>query len=323
MAATPAPVAALAGSAVPVASLVSASAASHGLAAGAAFSTAEAPALGSTDTFWVTDWNAGGYRQLDATVVYGGERCVIYVRTDSRSHRSPSTDWARSSTTRVYPQVTAVLGAEPNPGIDGDARVVILLSDFDDPAVFGYFTPADIAPVLDETHSNRREMIYLDSEAVAAEPQNAGSLAAHEFAHLIVYYRDNVLDPSPGRNAEPSWLTEGLATYAEHIAGYDGRTDSLLRSFADDPDVNLTTWLDYRAHYGASYAFVSYLAAREGPGFIGALIDYPAEGVAGINAVLRARGAFETFDSLFDDWVVANFVDGRFPEVAPYCLSRH
>jgi hypothetical protein len=161
-------------------------------------------------------------------------------------------------------------------------------------------------------------MIYLDSEAVAAEPQNAGSLAAHEFAHLIVYYRHYLLDPSPGQTPEPYWMTEGFATYAEHLAGYDGRTDSQLRSFANDTDVSLTTWLDYRAHYGASYAFMSYLAVREGQGFIGALVDYPADGIAGINAVLRARGAFETFDSLFDDWVVANFLDGRPPEVAPY-----
>ncbi len=63
---------------------------------------------------------------------------------------------------------------------------------------------------------------------------------------------------------------------------------------------------------------MSYLAVREGQGFIGALVDYPADGVAGINDVLRARGAVETFDSLFDDWVVANFLDGRPPEVAPY-----
>jgi hypothetical protein len=63
---------------------------------------------------------------------------------------------------------------------------------------------------------------------------------------------------------------------------------------------------------------MSYLAVREGQGFIGALVDYPADGIVGINDVLRARGSFDTFDSLLDDWVVANFLDGRSPEASPY-----
>ena len=318
-AATAEPVAASAGVLVPATPLVSASVASDGLPVGAALSPAGAPTIGTADTFWVTAWNTGGYRQVGATVAYAGERCVIYVEDGQTVAPFTIDQLGGEFDSRVYPQLTAVLGAEPNPGIDGDARVVILLADFDYPAVSGYFAPADIAPVPDETHSNRREMIYLDSEAVTAEPQNAGSLAAHEFAHLIVYYRDYVLDPSPGRAAEPAWLMEGLATYAEHVAGYDGRTNSLLRSFANDPDINLTTWPGYRENYGASYAFMSYLAVREGQGFIGALVDYPADGAVGINDVLRARGVvFETFDTLLDDWVVANFIDGRSPEVAPY-----
>lgn len=277
------------------------------------------PVVGQAHTFWAIAWNTGAYRQVGATVVYVGEHCIIYVEDGQVVAPFTVGRLGGEFDSQVYPRLTAVLGSEPSPGIDGEPRVVILLYDFEDMAVSGYFAPADIAPVPDETHSNRREMIYLDSEAVAAEPQNAGSLAAHEFAHLIVYYRDYMLDPSPGGAAEPYWLTEGFATYAEHLAGYDGRTNSELRGFANDTDVNLTKWLDYRAHYGASYAFVSYLAVREGQGFIGALVDYPADGVAGINAVLRARGALETFDSLFDDWVVANFLDGRSPEVAPYC----
>ncbi len=215
--------------------------------------------------------------------------------------------------------MTAVFGAEPNPGIDDDPRVVILIYGFDDVHLSGYFEPADLVPALDEAHSNRREMIYLDSSSVANEPQQAGALAAHEFAHLVVYYRDYVLDPSPGRTPEPSWLAEGLSAYAEHVAGYDDRVGSQLRSFASDPDTNLTSWVDTWGHYGVGYAFVSYLAAREGQSFIGALVDYPADGVAGINDVLWKRWAvFDTFATLFDEWVIANFLDGRPPNIVPY-----
>jgi hypothetical protein len=286
--------------------------------AAAAYAASSDVAVGATATFWATNWATGYYEQVEASVAYVGAACVIYVES---GYPVPQVTVERLGTefdSTVYPTLTADLGAEPNPGIDGDSRVALLLYDFFDSSISGYFSPIDVDPPAGETYSNRRELIYLNAEAVAAEPDNAGSVAAHEFTHLIVYYRDYMLDPSAGREDEPAWVTEGICMYGEHISGYDGRTNSLLRSFANDPSTNLTSWRDYRAHYGASYAFVSYLAVREGQDFIADLVEYPADGVAGINYVLRARGAFETFDTLLDDWVVANFLDGRAPEVSPY-----
>ena len=51
-------------------------------------------------------------------------------------------------------------------------------------------------------------------------------------------------------------------------------------------------------------------------------LSQPADGIAGINAVLRSRGAFDTFATLFDDWVVANFLDSRPPSGCTLCV-RH
>lgn len=272
----------------------------------------------ASETFWVTAWDTGAYRQAQAAMVYAGEHCVIYLEDGQWVAPYTIQKLGTEFDSRVYPWVTPVLGSEPNPGVDGDARIFILLCDLKDISVSGYFSPVDVAPEEKEAHSNRREIIYLDSAAVASDPKNAGSLAAHEFAHLIVYYRDYMLDPSPARAPETDWLTEGFTTYAESLAGYDGRTGSLLLAFASDTDMNLTCWADDRGHYGASYAFMSYLAAREGPGMIGALIDNPSDGVAGINAILRLRGSTNTFDSLLDDWAVANFLDGRGIESPPY-----
>ena len=73
--------------------------------------------------------------------------------------------------------------------------MAILVYDFDDYAVDGSFNPCDIDPD-GVNHSNHRAMFYLNSQALETEPQNAGALAAHEFAHLVLHYRDVVLDPS-------------------------------------------------------------------------------------------------------------------------------
>ena len=293
---------------------------SPALAAGTASPIAASdPVVGQVDTFWVKDWNGAGYFQIEAEVAQVGDSCVVYVQ-DGEFVAPVTVERLRTEfDAAVYPRVTELLGAEPRPGIDGQSRIVILLYDFATFSVNGYFSPLDIAPSAGQGYSNHREMIYLNGEVVASEPENAGSLAAHEFAHLIVYYRDYLLEESSARTEEPTWMYEGFSMFAEHVAGYDGRTNSQLRSFANDPGTNLTSWADYSAHYGASYAFMSYLAMREGEDFVTDLANQPADGVAGINETLLDRGeTFETFDTFLDDWMVANFLDGRDPEVYPY-----
>ena len=164
-------------------------------------------------------------------------------------------------------------------------------------------------------------MIYLNSITVASEPDNAGSLAAHEFAHLLTYYHSYMLDADPARTLPVTWLDEGIAMYAEHLAGYDGRTNSLLLSFTSAPDVNFTDWDGSASDYGAAYAFVSYLVARKGQDFLTALVSRPLDGEAGINAVLQERGSFDTFDSLLDDWILADFLAGHPPIAPPFSFS--
>ena len=222
--------------------------------------------------------------------------------------------------------------------------MAILVYDFGgSPAgsVEGSFNPLDIDPGFyagGGTHSNRREMVYVNSNSLLMDPGSAAALAAHEFAHLIIHYQNVMLDPSydqgaSGRSAaaqgvtpEPDWLQEGLAVYAEHLCGYDARAMSLLSAFTRDPNWDLTAWGGgTREHYGASYSFISYLAGREGPDFIRQLVHEPLDGVAGINATLRALdpgGVGDTFDTLFDDWVLAGFLNNKPPELSPYLFTN-
>jgi hypothetical protein len=280
-----------------------------------------APAVGTSETFWALDWSTDTYSQIHATARYVGEHGIVYV--DESEWFSDYLVNALGTTfdTKVYPAIVAAYGSEPNPGIDGDSRVAILVYDFNSYSVDGSFYSRDIDPD-GASRSNRREMFYLNLQALQADSDDAGALAAHEFAHLIIHYRDFMLDTSAYPAPEATWLSEGLATYAEHLAGYDGRVDGQLLAFTEDPAVSLTDWgLGLRANYGASYSFMRYLAEREGSDFIRALVEEPWDGTAGIDGALAATGSPDRFVSLFDDWIVAGFLDGHAPQVWPYSFT--
>lgn len=283
-----------------------------------------APPLGTTELFRADDWGNDQSITLLATVRWTGEHAVIYVQQGRPVPDGFLATLGESFDTRVYPSLTTVLGAEPNPGIDGQPRVVLLLYDFNDPSISGAFHPWDIDP--HDGGGNAREMIYLNLESLVGDPDLAAAAAAHEFAHLIFYYRSYLLDPSPGKTYRGAttyrWIEEGVATYAELIAGYGTRAADALRSFALQPNKNLTRWEGgFLSDYGAGFGFMAYLAERAGQGVITDLVGRPLAGITGIDAVLGARGAFDTFASLFDDWVIANFLDGRPPAAPPYSLA--
>ncbi len=283
------------------------------------------PPVGSLQTFHVEDW--GNERSIDiaATVRRVGEHSVLYVQK-GRSAPDPFLDALTAAfDTGIYPTLTTVLGPEPNPGVDGEERIVLLLYDFNKSSIHGAFFPNDIDPRA-PPGSNQREMIMLNLESVISDVELASAAAAHEFAHLIVYYRNFLLDPNPGKkyrgNLEYRWIEEGLAMYAELATGHGTRARDYLRSFAFEPTKNLTRWegRPWNNDYGASYSFMAYVAELTGQSIIRRLVDTPMAGIAGIDAALEANGSFPTFASLFDGWVITNFLDGR-PPASPYSIG--
>lgn len=279
--------------------------------------------VGDKALFWTLDWATNIYSRITATARYVGQHVVVYV-DDEQSMSQFIVDWLGSDFDSViYPTLTAAYGSEPNPGLDNDPRVVILIYDFNDPLndVDGAFYTWDIDPD-GHRYSNMREMFYLNAAALESDPGSAPELAAHEFSHLILHYQDRMLDPSPQASQESIWVAEGLSTYGEYLCGYGQRVGYQLLAFTRDPNFGLTHWRGLRANYGASYGFMSYLADWQGPAFLRALVQQPLDGPAGIEAALSAIGSSSTFTSVFDDWVVANFLDSRGPETAPYYFSK-
>ena len=281
------------------------------------------PQLGIPEQFWVEDWSTRIYRSIQASPRYVGDHVAVYVEDYVELPDYTVSDLGTTFDGIIYPTLTTALGSEPNPGIDGDHRIAILIYDFNDPtdSIDGSFNYPDMDPSSGFPHSNRREMFYLNLRALRTDPYCAPNLAAHEFAHLIAHHRDALFDVSGRPRSEPAWLVEGFTTYAEHLCGYDGRTTRQVLSYAYDPNFNLTYWEGVQANYGASYLFMRYLLERQGPEFVRTLVDEPLDGVAGVNAALASVGSSSTFDSLFDDWVIANFLNGKLQHLPPYSYS--
>ena len=123
---------------------------------------------------------------------------------------------------------------------------------------------------------------------------------AHEFQHLI--HHD--IDPD-----EYSWVNEGCSTLAEYINGY-GMGSNLAYYITDFWETSLTQWEGMLANYGCVQLWAVYMYEHYGgQPFIWALVHEQANGIQGVNNVLKARHIHKTFDEIFQDWEIANYLD--------------
>ena len=135
------------------------------------------------------------------------------------------------------------------------------------------------------------------------------TVLAHEFQHMVHWHND--------RNEE-TWVNEGLSELAQEIAGYP--PDMVFaRVFAENPDTQLNTWSidpsDNGRHYGSAYLFMAYFLQRFGEEMTRAVVSDGANGSRGFDNALREAGLDVTFEDVFADWVIANYV-GDFDTLA-------
>jgi hypothetical protein len=217
---------------------------------------------------------------------------------------------------------------------ESDALVVLAYNAFDDYFYFcdetsytaGYFAPG----FIDELGMNIIVVDVLDwANSIGAEGgHSVEGIIAHELEHLLMEYSDTT---------EPSWVDEGLADVAAFFNGYFGDENSALASHSAYHQVyhretSLTRWGGGLENYGASYSWFVYLWEQAGGNGGGSLTpdqDYDdaagdlliklifqnqADEWAGIEAAIaqwetRTGGNLPDIQTLFQDWVVANYAD--------------
>ncbi len=255
---------------------------------------------GRQDVFWVADLESLEMYEVEATLAHVSKHAYWYFPTGQEPRGTVLPATARVFDEVIYPIVTATFGSEWSPGIDNDPRLTILHAPLR--SVAGYYNAADEYPKSVYPFSNEREMLYMNNWRIGT-PAYLGTLA-HELQHAVHWAGD------PG---EETWVNEGLSEVAKYVADY-GLT--FINSFITSPSASLTVWPSRgeatRPHYGAASLFMEYLAQRYGGhDNLSKLVAQPEDGTEGVTAYLRSLDYDVTFQDVFRDWLVANYLDSR------------
>jgi len=275
--------------------------------------------VGQKDTLWAYDFSNSSHYQVPATCRAVGQHCYILVEDSAWTNRVDSVAVAglvkafdqsceADPHKGIYQMDVETFGNPPDPGVDGDPRIFILLLDIKDDCredgtyYGGYFYSLNeydtgTPDCRDCQYSNFREMFYVDCNPLDVKSESAKGVLAHEFQHLIHWGKDP---------KEKNWVNEGCSGYAEYVCGY--RSRRVGDHFLANPNNSLIDWIGTFADYEQTFMFIAYLAEHYGGRqTIKELVAEGRNGIAGVNEVLRTKGA--DFTSLFADWVIANYLD--------------
>lgn len=281
--------------------------------------TLEAPApvylIGDRQTFWVTNVDTNETFQIDAVLRYATPHVYFWIQSGVRYQEVKLINLVELFEKTIYPKNREFFGSEWTPGIDHDPHLYILYVRGVG-SIGGYFSANDSVHPLAHKYSNAHEMFIVSADYVDLDSE-AASVLAHEFQHMIHWYRD--------RNEE-SWVNEGFSVLAEFLNGYDiGWVDD---AYVSQPDIQLTFWPsvgESYPYYGSAFMFLNYFLNRFGEEATRTLVALPENGLVGIDTVLSKLGITDsktgevlTADDVFSDWVVANYLndtslgDGRY-----------
>lgn len=209
----------------------------------------------------------------------------------------------------IYPTVADVFG-EPLARGDEGKKTWILIFNIRDESYYDCSQTSYIAGYFSASESaeNNKNIMHIDSYdwgnrtgPDAARPFLYEGTFAHEFEHLVHFD----IDPD-----EPSWVDEGLADLSGFLCGYGHSSGHIAYYMVYHPFTALTFWGGGLEDYGVSYLFQLYLYEKFGRApFVSALVDEQANGIEGIEKTLAAFGYTETFEEIFDNWTVANYLD--------------
>jgi len=274
--------------------------------------------VGTVRTFWAIDTDTQESFQVDAEMVYATDHVYFWVEQGVEYDSAELEALVDEFETKTYPTNREFFGSEWTPGVDGDEHLYILLADGLGVNLAGYYSSVDEYSPLAHEYSNSHEMFYLMAGNVdLGDPYTAGVLA-HEFQHMIHWYRDQ---------NEDTWMNEGFSVLAEHLNDFDiGGFDF---AYADEPDQALLHWPganeDTIGHYGQAFLVLAYFLDRFGSEATQAIVADQANGFDSIDRVLAELG-FEdastgesvSADDVFVDWALAMLLqdssldDGRY-----------
>lgn len=189
---------------------------------------------------------------------------------------------------------------------DEAGKSIVLVSNIRDQNYYDYTYPYFVIGVFSPTIEGwfDRNIVSLDAynwENYLAGPggQYEGTLA-HEYQHLIHDDYQAVKTP---------FMNEGCSMFAELLCGYPTAWND-INSFFATPDNSLTEWgdqgdINILADYGQALLWATYLVDNYGADILKNYVQNGVTGVPGIEALLPEP---ETFDTVYRDWTLANYM---------------
>jgi len=274
--------------------------------------------VGTVDSFWVSDLDTDENFLIDAELVYAREHIYFWVEDGVTYEMGDVRALVDEFEEKIYPTVREFFGSEWTPGIDGDPHLYILYASGLGWSVAGYYASIDeYAPEVHE-YSNGHEMFYLSADNVYLDEEFTYGVLAHEFQHMIHWYRDA---------NEDTWVNEGFSELSSFLNDYDvGGFDYL---YVSNPDIPLEYWPgepgSAGGHYGQAFLVMTYFLDRFGSDATIAVVNNPDEGISAIDDVLLeigeidpATGQVVQFNDFYRDFAAALLLqdtsigDGRY-----------
>lgn len=193
---------------------------------------------------------------------------------------------------------------------DNPQRVMVLVFNIVDEGYcdpgYPFYVAGYFWPYMNEVAADRN-IIHIDSRdwqnrigPNVGTPHLYEQVFSHEYEHAIHFDHDA---------DESTWVNEGMADLAPFLAGY-GHPRRHLEYYMTYHRTSLPYWGSGLEDYGKSYLFQLYLLENfGGPAFIKALVNEQENGIEGINKQLEAQGHSTSFDDIYRDWTLANYLD--------------
>jgi hypothetical protein len=279
-------------------------------------------------TFWARNLATKGYDTVDAVLLAEGEKCLVWAESSAGVSIDTGRAIAGVYDSQIYDKIVGTFGSDEimtRGDVDGNGKLILLLLDikdgFQDSGAYtaGFFNSSDLLDTSFDNHSNKSDMIYVDTYPSKLGSPDSYATIAHELQHFINFTTRYTEEYQYRRMDE--WVDEGLSSAAEQI--YLGRHNSeRVSQFMASETVrrgnNFFVWGNEDGNvlddYSTVYLFFQWLRIQSGGTEIYKRIiespDYDYRAVTGAitGAFAEALGS-TSWETTLRSWFAANYIN--------------
>lgn len=273
--------------------------------------------VGDTESFYIGGSTGTEVRQSNFVLAAAGEDVYLWVEEGMVYEQDDVEYMTAVIQDRIIPTIRRLFGDEND--IDGDPHIYVFNVFNAGPGIAGLYNDTDSYP--NEIFASSNEVNSLIMAVPLSDPYNYLSTWAHEFQHLV---------QAGGDDSEATWYIEGVAEVGSFLAVPEYFSTGFQSLYLQNSTGNqLNFWPGPEAstlpYYGGSSLFLTYVIQQYGEEWLYLVANEQADDIIGYELALEAYGATDpltgepvTFNDVFADWVIANYLndpgvgDGRY-----------